>query len=166
MWTHHLESKEKHRHSYPMLGLIVNCSWQPSILFLFCFLWLTSYFEILICWHHFNSIPKVTQSWKHLIFWAKYPSLQFTAHLFLPSQSVELNLLNGVHQMFTAMFLNNDVTWWAHLKKSYRLKKLRTRSHPSCRHLHCEKGYNKQIKICQLNIQMKAGMLLEISSVR
>ena len=134
MWTHHLESKEKHRHSYPMLGLFVNCSWLPSILFLFCFLWLTSYFEILICWHHFNSIPKVTKSWKHLIFWAKYPSLQFTAHLFLPSQSVELNLLNGVHQTFTAMFRNNDVTWWAHLKKSYRFKKLRTRSHPSCRH--------------------------------
>lgn len=51
-------------------------------------------------------------------------------------------------------------------KKLYRFKKLMRRSHPSCRHLHCEKGHNKQIKICQLNIQMKAGMLLEISSVR
>ena len=123
--------------------------------------------EILICWHHFNSIPKVTQSWKHLFFWAKHPSQQFTAHLFLPSQSVELNLLNGVHQMFTAMFRNNDVTWWAHLnKKNYRFKNLMRRSHPSCRHLPCEKGYNKQIKICQPNIEMKAGMLLEISSVR
>lgn len=114
----------------------------------------------------FQFYSKSNTIMKTLIFWAKYPSLQFTTHLFLPSQSVELNLLNGVHQMFTAMFRNNDVTWWAHLKKSYRFKKLRTRSHPSCRHLHCEKGYNKQIKICQLNIQMKAGMLLEISSVR
>lgn len=114
----------------------------------------------------FQFYSKSNTIMKTLIFWAKYPSLQFTTHLFLPSQSVELNLLNGVHQMFTAMFRNNDVTWWAHLKKSYRFKKLTRRSYPSCRHLPCEKGYNKQIKICQLNIQMKAGMLLEISSVR
>ena len=46
-------------------------------------------------------------------------------HLFgkIPSQSVELNLWSGVHQILTAMLRKSDVTWWPHLQEK-RLGKL------------------------------------------
>ena len=42
----------------------------------------------------------------------------FIFHLFgnIPSQSVELNLWSGVHQILTAMLRKSDVTWWPHLQ--------------------------------------------------
>ena len=41
----------------------------------------------------------------------------------IPSQSVELNLWSGVHQILTAMLRKSDVTWWPHLQEK-RLGKL------------------------------------------